>query len=577
MKNGKTGYASIDKPQNTLHRISPIREINPRQTIYNLIFDSNKNNMLSPMVEFNNKKWTFSEIKVEVDRAANAFKNSGIKYEDTVLVGITNSQYVFIVLLALNKIGAVSKWFDVRAGEKDIELYANSSGCKCLICIENIVNSVSKIIDNTKLEQIITIDPYNRRKDISQMYVNDIRFIKFENFIDRYGSNDKLLCVEFNESKPSIMVQSSGTTGNPKTIVHSDLSFGACANNLSYSQLPFGVNKVILATMPPWIAYSLCDAVITASALGSMVLYSDSIDSNVVFNNMGKFSMSFACPYHYRFLKDNYSLISKIHGEEYIEPECFVSGGDKFSAEEGVAFEKCFGIPVLNGYGNNEMFGGVTVNYPKANKNGSVGIPFPNIIVISYDNDNNKELQYDEIGEICVLTESCFLGYEHNEEETNKIKQIHTDNNVWVHTGDLGSIDENGFVTLYGRMRRVIVRKAFKISAYIIEETICSHPSVKECVAVEVKDNEDEHAPMAFIVLKDTETDEEKNIIQSIYKKCKKELKEYEIPKHFKIIDFMPYTQNGKYDFRLLEKQGNEYVDELELINKSGAMSKKTN
>ena len=86
------------------------------------------------------------------------------------------------------------------------------------------------------------------------------------------------------------------------------------------------------------------------------------------------------------------------------------------------------------------------------------------------------------------------------------------------------------------------------------------YPAVKECVAVEVKDTVEEHVPMVYIILKDDVLDEE-IAKQSIYDKCLSELKEYEIPKYFQIVEVLPYTQNGKYDFRLLEKQGNKFIE----------------
>lgn len=103
------------------------------------------------------------------------------------------------------------------------------------------------------------------------------------------------------------------------------------------------------------------------------------------------------------------------------------------------------------------------------------------------------------------------------------------------------------------------MRQGFKISAYTIEDKICEHSSVKECVVVEVRDCVKEHVPIAYIVLKDTLANQ-KDIEESIYDKCYRELKEYEIPKYFRIVSSLPYTQNGKYDFRLLEEQGNQYV-----------------
>lgn len=101
-------------------------------------------------------------------------------------------------------------------------------------------------------------------------------------------------------------------------------------------------------------------------------------------------------------------------------------------------------------------------------------------------------------------------------------------------------------------------------SLYAIEDKVCVHPAVKECVAVEVKDIEEEHVPMVFVALNDSNIDSEK-VKESILSKCRGELKEYEVPKYIQIVEELPYTQNNKYDFRALEIIGNQYVDNLGL------------
>ena len=218
---------------------------------------------------------------------------------------------------------------------------------------------------------------------------------------------------------------------------------------------------------------------------------------------------------------------------------------------------------MVNGYGNNEGWGCLTVNSVLNNRYGSVGLPKYDETVIAYDNDTEKELPYNTAGEICALANTMFLYYEGNENDTNTVRRLHPDGKVWLHTGDLGVIDEDGFIFLQGRLRRVIVRLGFKISAYTIEDKISEHPFVKECVAVEVEDRDEEHVPMAFVLVNTDITNTEVEIIESILNKCRNELKEYEVPKHIKIVDSLPYTQNGKYDFRALEIIGNEYVKSL--------------
>ena len=572
MSKQQTGYPSIDKPQMAFYRDNPVRHIEANQTIYNLVFSTNKNNFNSPAIEYLGVEWDFEKLQIETDRAASAFYYSGLRKGDTVLVGVSNCPEVVVTLLALNKIGAVSKWFDVRASEKDIEKYAIGSKCRYIIAFDLLLPKIKAVLDNTKLEKVIIITPADSLSKIKQIgyaakeklsIPNDNRYYRFYSFIKAYES-DTVESVAFEKERPSVMIQSSGTTGKPKVIVHSDYSATSCARSLAYSDLPLGEGKILLNLLPPWIAYALGEAILYPLAMGCKVILCPTFDPDAIMPYIGKFTVSMAAPFHYRYLYEHFDELSdKKKNLVYSNVDCFISGGDKISVEENARFENKFRTVLVNGYGNNEGWGCLTVNSVLHNRYGSVGLPKYDEIVIAYDNDSQKELPYNTSGEICALANTMFLKYEGSEQDTGSIKYVHSDGKVWLHTGDLGIIDEDGFIFLQGRLRRVIIRLGFKISAYTIEDKISEHPYVKECVAVEVKDKDEEHVPMAFVMINDQVNISEKEIKESILEKCRNELKEYEIPKHIQIVDALPYTPNGKYDFRELERIGNEYVDSL--------------
>ncbi len=577
-----TGFASIDKPWNKFYRKEPIRNIKLNQTIYNMIFDENKDNMNEEALGYLGVNLTFKDLKERVDQFADSLIKNGVKQNDVILMGVSNSPEAIISLLAINKIGAISKWFDIRANENDIKEYANSSNCKLMITFDMLIPKISSVINDTNINNVVVITPVDSLPIVKQKiyklkclkektYIEipkDNKFITFNKFIKLGDKNSDISSVEFDATRPSIMIQSSGTTGKPKTIVHSDSSCVNCTNKMAYSDLPLGSGKKILVALPPWIAYGLGNAILMPLAYGTKVELCPNFDPDTVLKYVGKFTISFAAPFHYRYLKEHFNELTKEQKENFKMIDCFVSGGDKISVEENAEFEKVFGTVLVNGYGNNEGWGVLTVNPTLHNKYGTVGIPKYGDLIISYDVNNQTENKYGELGEICSLTDTSLLYYQDNEEETKKIKQIHSDGKSWIHTGDLGYIDEDGFIHLKGRARRVIIRLGFKISAYTIEDKISQHPAVKECVAISVKDEQEEHVPMVYIKLKDEYKNISGSIENDIYEKCKKELKEYEIPKHFKIVDELPYTQNGKYDFVLLEKQGNEYVENLSKENK---------
>ena len=218
-----TGYPSIDKPQMRFYREEPVREINTEQTIYNLIFSPNEGNMDSSAIEYLGVEWPFYKLKNETDRAASAFYHSGLRKGDTVLIGVSNGPEVVVTLLALNKIGVVSKWFDVRASVKDIEEYAVESKCRYIIAFDLLLPKIKAVLDKTKLEKVIIITPADSLSKIKQIgytakerlsIPNDSRYYRFYSFIKSYEA-DPIECVAFDKNRPSVMIQSSGTTGKP--------------------------------------------------------------------------------------------------------------------------------------------------------------------------------------------------------------------------------------------------------------------------------------------------------------------------------------------------------------------------
>ncbi len=576
-----TGYSSIDMPWLPFYRENPIKNINPNQIMYDMVF--NQENMDKEAIGYLGTTWTYKKLKQEVDKCADAFQKHGVKTGDVVLIGVSNSPESIVNLLALNKLGAVSKWFDLRTSESGIQEYANSSNCEYMVAFDMLLPKIEKIVNNTKLKKVIITSPvgpvnifikgiFNLKNVLNKKYnkiPKDDRFIKYCDFIKFGSDNSKIECVKFDKERPTIMIQSSGTTGKPKTIVHSDYSITQCTREIAYSDLPLGENKQLLVALPPWIAYGIGDAMILPLSLGTKIELSPNFDQDAVFKNVGKFTIAFAAPFHYRYLRDNIDKLSKKQRKQFEKVECLVSGGDKITVEENKEFEEIFNAVVVNGYGNNEGWGALTVNPMQHNKYGTVGIPKYDEVIISYDSEKGIELPYGEIGEICSLANTQFIEYENNQEATNECKVLHDDKKVWLHTGDLGYIDQEGFLHLGGRSRRVIVRLGFKISAYTIEDNISSNEFVKECVAVSVNDETEEHAPMVYVVLKEEYKNQEEAIKEIIFDKCLSTLKEYEVPKYIQIVDELPYTQNGKYDFRELETRGNAFVDwEKSIIKK---------
>ena len=210
-----------------------------------------------------------------------------------------------------------------------------------------------------------------------------------------------------------------------------------------------------------------------------------------------------------------------------------------------------------------ELASAVSVNLSKnICKIGSVGIPFTHTTIAAFDLETCDELKYDERGEICVLGPSIMQGYFNNADATNEMIRVHKDGKRWLHTGDLGHVDSDGFVFIDGRIKRMIIREnGAKVFPGEIETVILKNANVQKCVVVGKKENNSTGSyPVAFIVLNnkcDVNT-----LKINILSLCEKSLQEYALPKQIEVVDDLPLTPIGKIDYRALEKLAEEENDD---------------
>lgn len=564
--------------------------------MYSMIESESKDSLDLNATGFLGNSMTYKELFDVSDKLASAFLNSGVSLNDNVAILTISMPIVQETLLALSKIGATMSWIDLRSKPKDLIKYINNSNSKAIIVFEDMLPLVKETIDETDVKKVIVVSPKDylspvvkvlaTLKDMKEnkkvVLPDDPRFIKFSDFI-KTGSNDLVIPAKFEKDKPSLVVQSSGSTGKPKQIVHTEYNFNSEMQKMAYLDLPLYKGSTMHISVPPFIIYGLGNSIYASMAFTMKGEMNPHVDENTVYNDLGKFDVSFAAPLHYRYIyeklthlkedietlekDDSYEARKELkHKMKELErvlnginhAKVFVSGGDKIGADELKTMEHEFDKTIVNGYGNNECLGAAIVSPMYANKPGSIGIPMKGVDARVVNPDTYKEVAQGEIGELLISTDNLFVKYLNNEEETNKIK-VTLDGKTWVKTGDLCIVDGDGYIIPKGRNRRLIKKEAFKISPDTIEEVIKSISFVKDCVVVGVDDAKSLSVPMAFVVLNDltVKFEDAKAIIQS---KCEEELPDYEVPSYYEEIEKIPYTPNDKQDFRYLENLGNEIV-----------------
>lgn len=584
------------------YREKPVREFDLEKTLYETIKDVNKNNSDIMAVEFFDYKLTYSELQRNVDRLADAYSKIGLKEGDTVSICSISMPIVQENLLALSKLGITSKWIDLRIKGRDLIEKINESNCKVVVIFDGITQEINNIISETDVERVIVVSPKDYLNPVIKVLANikdkkegkyvemphDRRFIKYDDFLRTGSVNSKIQPVSFEKDRPSIIVQSSGSTGKSKSILHTEYNFNSEMQKEAYSDLPFGVGKKMHIAIPPFIIYGLSNSVYASLAFSMTGVMTPYVSDETVYSDLGKYNFSCAAPVHYRYLYDKIitlqNEIEELEKQNTYEGkrklcsalkelsmimkkmskvEVFVSGGDKISPQEILRMQHTFGKPIINGYGNNELCGAAIISPVYGSRPESIGIPLKGVEIHAFNEETNEQLSDGTIGELCIHSNNMFVEYVGNKEETERIKQKHTDGKEWVHTGDLGYVDKDGFVYVTGRNKRLIKKAAFKIAPETIESIILNIPEMKDCVVVGVPDEKNGEVPCAFVETQSDLVIDEEEIVKMIMDVCMKQLPDYEVPTYILKIDNIPY-KNNKHNFLELEKKALEYVNSLE-------------
>ena len=340
-----------------------------------------------------------------------------------------------------------------------------------------------------------------------------------------------------------MVVHTGGTTGSPKGVMLTDNNFNGIAMQFSACDTLFSKGQSLLNIMPPFIAYGFACGVHLPLTLGIKVVIIPNLDSNKLGSLIWKYKPEhmFGVPSHYQQL----AVDPKLQNKDLSFIRNYAAGGDAIArgAEQTV----------------NDFLAAHGVEYGLAKGYGSVGLPLVNTLVSVFEPGTDTELPIGQRGELCISGPGVMKGYYNKPAETAAILRTHADGRVWVHTGDIGYLDEDGFVYLDSRIKRLIIRHdGFKVFPSMIENVVSQHPAVHQCSVVGCadKDHVQGRLPFVYLVLDPAvPAAKRKQIIKELRQLCIEELPEYVQPVGYKIIPEMPLTLAAKFDYRKLEEE----------------------
>jgi len=558
---------SVLKPWLKYYNKAAITEEMPKCTLYDYLYKGNKDNLDEIALNYFDNLITYGELFENIKKTAKAFLALGVKNGDIVTICSITTPEIVYSFYAMDLIGAVPNMVDPRTAVDGIREYIEEAESKYVCVIEAAYPKINKAVVGTEVKNIIVVSAadslkkiqsadYQIKNRINNKYTSNC--IKWKQFIED-GKDTKLKTVPYSPEHCGAIVHTGGTTGTPKGVMLSDDAFNALAFQYGKSIISFKRQQKFLNVMPPFIAYGFSCGIHMPLSLGVTSVIIPNLEPKKLASLILKYKPAHmsGVPLHYQVLANDKRL-KKADISHLVNSG---SGGDAIAIgteNEVNQFLKAHGskYPITKGYGMTELCSSAVTCMGDVNKPGSVGIPLVKNTVSAFEPGSDKELNIGEKGEICITGPTMMIGYLGKPEETAHVLHKHSDGKVWVHTGDYGYIDEDGFVFIDSRIKRMIIRyDGFKLFPSMIENVISTHPAVETCSVVATKDKVQPRGSLPFvhIVLKKNAQKSQRQIKSEIIELCKEKLPEYMQPAEYKFCDSLYYTPIGKVDYRKLE------------------------
>ena len=543
----------------------------PKMKIYSFLKESNKHRLHDTAIYYYGKRITVNHLIERIDECANAFDALGVKKGDTVSLLSASTPESIIALYALNKIGASVNAIDPRMDVKSIARMIKGSGSEVLIVIEMAYPKVAAIFSDINQRNVIVQSPATSLPPIKKLATKIAArgqipygkkgIISWDTFI-KGAKNGNAVEAEYVGDATVAITYTGGTTGFPKGVMLTNDSLNAVAFNFIHAGIVHEDGQRFLGIMPIFSSYGLVCGIHMPLTIGCEL----ALIPRFYPNKMGEYVRKYK-PEHMIATPAFYEIL--IGSEEMKDFDLSFmltmgSGGDSMNAgleAKLEAFMESHGIryPLAQGYGMSEVSAAATFCVNDRYRKGSVGIPCIATILGIFDPETGEELGYGEHGEICITGDTMMKGYYNNKEETEYVMRRHADGKIWIHSGDIGYIDEDGFVYVKGRVKRMITRfDGHKVFPITIESFISEDERVHSCSVIAVDDRErlQGQYPMAVIELVEKiDVSERESICKDIYNKCHELLEERGRPVAVVCVNEIPLTAMGKNDYRTLEKE----------------------
>ena len=538
--------------------VEKIAEKYPKLTAYNFLGTNTK----------------YPDLVKEIRACAAALKACGVRPGEKVTICLPNMPMAIAMFYGVNMIGAIANMIHPLSAEGEIEFYLNDSESVAAITVDMFYQKFANIRRNTpKLKTMIVCsikDGLNPLMKVGYQLTKgrkiaplpkDGSYLTWKEFLAKgKGMTDVRVSRAAND--PAVILYSGGTTGVTKGILLSNLNFNALGAQIIATNPMFAPGDKMLAIMPMFHGFGLGVSIHSMLVNGGQCILVPQFTPKTYAELLRKHHPNFIAG-----VPTLYEALLRVDGLEKLDLSCLkgvFSGGDSLSVDLKKRFDAFLHdhgakISVREGYGTTECVTASCLTPIDEFREGSIGIPFPDTYYKIVKVGTEEEVPYGTEGEICLAGPTVMLKYVNHPEETANTRRVHADGMTWIHTGDLGMMDSDGFVYFRQRIKRMIITSGYNVYPSQIENILDAHEYVHMSCVIGVKDPYKMQKVKAFVMLKPG-IEPSDAIKKELLDYCRTKIARYAMPYDIEFRAELPKTLVGKVAYRVLEQEAGDSV-----------------
>jgi len=538
----------------------------PRVTMYEAVRQSANRCLDSIAYDFLDYTSTYRQFINEIDKCADALASIGLKKGERITISMPTSPQGIICFYAANKLGAVSSMIHPLSTTNEIEFYLNVSKSRFVLTLDAFYSKFKDLKETTPLETLILARIPDYLGTLKRIGFNltkgrKIPKVPQDSMVKWWaglmsGSYPQAPQAQMDTDELAVILYSGGTTGVPKGIMLSNMNFISEGMQVSeWGKLSDADS--ILAILPIFHGFGLGVCVNACFMGGGKSILVPQFTPETVAQIISSKKPSFVIGIPTLF--DALSRHPKMHKTNLSCLRATFSGADSLPRAVKERFEEMVkkqggNVQLLEGYGLTEAVTAIMAMPIGHYREGSIGLPFPDMLAKIVRLDTTEEVPCGEEGEICVSGPAVMMGYLDQPEETAETLKRHSDGKIWLHTGDIGTMDEDGFFYFKLRQKRMIKSSGMNVYPAQVEDILYRHPDVQEACIIGVPDQAQVQLVKGIVVLKNPAKagiQMEKILIDY----CREHLIKWSCPRTIEFRDSLPKTLVGKIAFNKLEEE----------------------